>query len=24
VHPNTRRRVLAVIETLGFVPDASA
>jgi LacI family transcriptional regulator len=24
VHPNTRQRVLAVIETLGFVPDASA
>jgi LacI family transcriptional regulator, galactose operon repressor len=24
VHPTTRQRVLAVIETLGFVPDASA
>jgi LacI family transcriptional regulator len=24
VHPNTRQRVLAVIEKLGFVPDASA
>ena len=24
VHPDTRQRVLAVIETLGFVPDASA
>ena len=24
VHPKTRQRVLAVIETLGFVPDASA
>src|SRR5579862_8044947 len=24
VHANTRQRVLAVIETLGFVPDASA
>jgi LacI family transcriptional regulator len=24
VHPDTRRRVLAVIEALGFVPDASA
>jgi LacI family transcriptional regulator, galactose operon repressor len=24
VHPDTRQRVLAVIDTLGFVPDASA
>jgi LacI family transcriptional regulator len=24
VHPDTRQRVLAVVETLGFVPDASA
>jgi LacI family transcriptional regulator len=24
VHPDTRQRVLAVIETLGFVPDAAA
>lgn len=24
VHPTTRQRVLAVIETLGFIPDASA
>jgi len=24
VHPDTRQRVLAVIETLGFIPDASA
>jgi LacI family transcriptional regulator len=24
VHPETRQRVLAVVETLGFVPDASA
>src|ERR1700753_3328822 len=24
VHPDTRQRVLAVIETLGFVPSASA